>query len=62
MKDGKILEELVEWFIFLDDEDEEDEGCFLFIIEDVKLEDVGKYGCFVFNEEGEVFCEVNFLV
>ena len=62
MKDGKILEEPAERFTFLDDEDEEDEGRSSLTIEDVKLEDAGKYGCLAFNEEGEVFCEANLLV
>lgn len=42
--------------------DNEEEGSFLLIVEDVKFEDSGKYECIVFNELGEVFCKVNLVV
>ena len=42
--------------------DNEEEGSFSLIVEDVKPEDSGKYGCIAFNELGEVSCKANLAV
>lgn len=42
--------------------DNEEEGSFSLIIEDVKAEDSGKYECIAFNELGEVSCKANLAV
>ena len=42
--------------------DNEEEGIFSLIIEDVKPEDGGKYECIAFNELGEVSCKANLAV
>lgn len=42
--------------------DNEEEGSFSLIIEDVKPEDSGKYECIAFNELGEVSCKANLTV
>ena len=42
--------------------DNEEEGSFSLIIEDVKPEDSGKYECIAFNELGEASCRANLVV
>lgn len=42
--------------------DNEEEGSFSLIVEDVKPEDSGKYECIAFNELGEVSCKANLAV
>ena len=42
--------------------DNEEEGSFSLIVEDVKPEDSGKYECIAFNELGEVSCKANLVV
>ena len=42
--------------------DDEEEGSFSLIIEDVKPEDSGKYECIAFNELGDVSCRANLVV
>ena len=42
--------------------DDEGDGLFSLIIDDVKPEDAGRYECIAFNEVGEVSCKANLVV